>query len=116
MMLVRLLGPLEVDVGNGPVRGPARARVYVDDVEVPHCHRPLRRIELELRQLEADEVVGGSVILGYREIRGQGVDVVAQAAPQTSSATRAYVSAVLTSPSISRFSPSSTSIRPVDAP
>src|SRR5581483_12467324 len=36
--------------------------------------------------------------------------------PHTFCATSAYVSAVLTSPSMSRFSPSSTSMRPVDVP
>src|SRR5579864_7676127 len=36
--------------------------------------------------------------------------------PQTFMATRAYTSAVLTRPSISRFSPSSTSISPVEVP
>ena len=38
------------------------------------------------------------------------------ATPQTSAAARAYTSAVLTSPSTLRFSPSSASGRPLDVP
>jgi len=66
--------------------------------------------------VQSGEMVGRAVVLRHRQAGRQRIDVVAHATPQTRCATSAYVSAVRTSPSISRFSPSSTSIRPVDVP
>ena len=66
------------------------------------------------RDVEADDLVAVdaphlAVVVGHQLHRFLSV-------PQTRIATRAYTPAVLTSPSISRFSPSSTSISPVDVP
>src|SRR5206468_369493 len=91
---------------------PAGAGIHVEDFDLPHVHAALRRLEHEVGQLEIEQMVGRAVVLRHRQVRGQRKELLRHATPQTFIATRAYVSAVLTRPSISRFSPSSTFIRP----
>src|SRR5205823_10005064 len=67
--------------------------------ELAQRHRPLRGLERELRQHLPEKVVGRAVVLRYRQIRRERVDVPAHATPHTACAARAYTSAVFTSPS-----------------
>ncbi len=102
--------------GRSP--GDARGGVDVEHRELrSKCGQidwPFRRVEHELRYLQADEVIGRAVVDGNGKVRRELVE--AHATPQTFIAARAYTSAVLTSPSISRFSPLTVSRRPVDVP
>src|ERR671925_695211 len=85
------------------------------DREGAQGSRSLRRLEGELRQHLSQKVVAGAVVLGNRQIGRKRVNVV-HSVPHTFIAVSAYTSAVFTSPSMSRFSPSSGSGRPLEVP
>ena len=69
--------------------GPTGARIDVEHVELADVDRPLRRLELEVRQLDTGQVVGGAVVHRHRQVNGKRVRIVAHAAPHILSAARA---------------------------
>src|SRR5205085_2935593 len=136
--VVRADGPVGVledhDPGRDLVRPPDALRFLLVLAEVAGGVEELlrrdRRAEGRLRKRHAFAGLGRASALEVRahaqyverrdrvavDTADLAVVVRDELHPDTRSATRAYVSAVFTSPSISRFSPSSTSISPVDVP
>src|SRR4029077_14328943 len=106
-----------VPAGEQVPSGPTRTRVDVEDLEVAEVDRATRGREHQIGNRAPGQMVGGTVVDRYRQALGKHVRVVHDhATPQTRWATSAKTCAIFTRPSISRFSPSTGSGRPLDVP